>query len=638
MCGIAGFVGAASGNPQNTLEEMLNTISYRGPDDSGFWVHENYDQEGAALGHVRLSIIDLSARAHQPYVFGDGLGVLSYNGEVYNYRAIREELGAEGVNFVSESDTEIVLNALHTWGPDIAIRKLNGMFALAYYDLRDNTLWLARDRLGIKPLYIAKNGNLTVFASEVKALMAHPEIACRPDAHSIVTLILHERFEGEETPYENIRSLEPGQIVKIQSGVQTLTTYFDVVQNVDPKRILMNQKTAFTDQVENLKELLEESVRIHLISDAPVATMCSGGLDSSLVSCFAKEIKPDLVSYVADIEGMNGEEVRRASIVCAARDIELRKVAVNSETFMELLPIAIQANDQALFFPQDVAELAVARQLQEDGFKVVLTGHGADELFGGYGRYGRAYEKWRRRRIHARFFPDNAIFRILGKLHPLLKPVNLDQLAKDPFAPIGGWSGRIADQKTLLVDGARRHLRQVRMFEHLKALPYHEERAFLTSSLDDIFIHLKECLGTTDKMMMHYSIEARVPFLENRLIDFSLNLPVSAKYHSGESKYIVKKLAERMLPNELIRLKKIGFDLPASMWAGMEKILENGVLAEQLKWRRKDQNEIFALFERNRIFQFRLLSIELWLRMRFRGESAQSLTETLRAFRQHTST
>jgi len=628
MCGIAGFIGPEGSDSQVILEDMLSAIAYRGPDDSGTWVQDN-----VAIGHLRLSIIDLSSRAHQPYVSDDGRGVLSYNGEIYNYPELREELEGEGVEFISQSDTEVMLNALHHWGPERAVSKFNGMFAFAYYDLRSKTLWLARDRLGIKPLYVYRSGDLTAFASEPKALFAHPDIGCAADPHSLITLVVHDRFEGEETPYMNVRSIEQGQLVKIRSGLEVTTSYFSVIQNIDPQRILGGKKVAFADQVDELGRLLRESVRMHLISDAPVATMCSGGLDSSLVSCFAKEIKPDVVSYVADIEGMNGEEARRASLVCTAHDIELRTVEVNAETFLRLLPIAIQTNDQPLYFPQDVAELAVAERMHEDGFKVVLTGHGADELFGGYGRYGREFNKWRRRRMHSKLVPDNPLFKLLGKLHPLLKPINLAQLAADPFAPATGWSSRISDQKSLLIDGARRHIRQVRLFEKLESLPRYEDRAFITASLDDLYIHLKECLTTTDKMTMRYSIESRVPFLENAVIDFALHLPVRAKFHNGETKCVVKALADKILPAELIRLEKIGFDLPASMWFGTETLLKDGVLAEQLKWNKKNQAEMFALFQRNRIFQFRLLSMELWLRMRFHRESAESLTTLLGSLR-----
>lgn len=219
MCGLAGFLrhdGAAA--DAASVAGMLDRQRHRGPDDRGLWSHGPM-----ALGLDRLSILDLSASGHQPFVMPDGTSALSYNGEVYNWRALRTELEREGVSFRSNTDTEVVLHALDRWGPEIAIPRLNGMFALAWFDVTTETLWLARDRVGIKPLYWAATADALVFASEAKALFAHPSVACRPDVHALVTNLYLDRLSGDWTAFEGVRHLEPGTLMRCSGGTRAST-------------------------------------------------------------------------------------------------------------------------------------------------------------------------------------------------------------------------------------------------------------------------------------------------------------------------------------------------------------------------------------------------------------------------------
>ena len=410
MCGIAGFLNHEQAADISLLDKMLDSIKHRGPDDRGTWTHGP-----VGLGHVRLSILDLSERGHQPSITDDRQGVIIYNGEVYNFRELRSQLEIAGFRFKSNSDTEVVLYALHHWGPEEAIRKFNGMFAFAYYDLRDKTLWLGRDRFGIKPLYFTRTGYSIVFGSEIKALLAHTDVQARPDMHAIITQIIYERLDGTWTAFENIQSLLPGTILKIKDKEQVIT-YFDVLRDIEPHRILDGQSTNFATALQQFEKYFDASIQQHLISDAPLATLCSGGLDSSLVSAVAKDHKHDIVAYVADIEGMHGEEVKRAKTVCEYLDITLRPVPVTLDIYYRLWPQAILANDQPNYFAQNTAAMAVAEVMKHDGFKAVLTGHGADELFGGYTWFADVYKMWRRRRLHAKWIRNNPLFRLLGKL------------------------------------------------------------------------------------------------------------------------------------------------------------------------------------------------------------------------------
>ncbi|MCL4747983.1 MAG: asparagine synthase C-terminal domain-containing protein, partial [Burkholderiaceae bacterium] len=354
--------------------------------------------------------------------------------------------------------------------------------------------------------------------------------------------------------------------------------------------------------------------------------MCSGGLDSSLVTAFARDTKPDLVSYVADIDGARGEELRRAQAVCSALSVELRPVKVDTGAYFGLLPRAILANDQPPFFPQSIAGLLVARALRDDGFKVMLTGDGADELFGGYSWHADEYRTWRRRRLHARWIRDNPLTRMLGRFSSLLQPLDLERLSHNPFAPV---FDRHDSVNVALIDGARRRTREARLFRKLDALPLHEDRAYLARGFEDIYVHMREYLGSMDRMAMFSSVEGRVPFLENELIDFGLHLPPGAKFHRGVTKRLIKGLAEKRLPREIVHLPKIGFSVHWDMWKGTTGVLREGRLAELLKWRRDDQEDIVRLLAQRPYYQFALVSTELWLRMRFGGESPDDLSDKL---------
>lgn len=624
MCGIVGYVRRNGAVEISVLESMLDRIAHRGPDDRGTWA-----QGPVGLGHARLSILDLSNLGHQPMVTADGQGIIAYNGEVYNFQALRHRLEGSGIRFRSHTDTEVVLYALHHWGPEQCVAQFNGMFAFAYYDRRDQTLWLGRDRLGIKPLYVARTGTGLVFSSEIKAILRHPEVVSRPDIHALVTQIVYERLDGTWTPFEKIESLLPGTLLKINGNDQTIN-YFDVLRDLQPQRILDGANEDFSMQLRCFEERLDASVRMHLLSDAPLATLCSGGLDSGLITAQAKDHKPDIVAYVADIEGVQKSEVARAQSVCRHLDVELRPVTVNLENYYRLWPQAVYANDQPNNFAQNIAEMAVAETIQKDGFKVVLAGHGADELFGGYQWYVIAHKMWRRRRLHTKWIHDNRFFRFLGRFHPRLAPIDLNALAESPFTPIAllgdqGLTGR----QTCAMDGAKRHLRNAALFRKLQTLPLHEERAFLARSFADIYVHLGETLRSSDRMAMWHSVEARVPYLENELIDFGLHLPCRAKYHSGNTKRLITALAMKRLPHNVVRLPKIGFMVSGYMWQGMADFLKNGMVAELLKWARADQPEILRLIQTQPYFVFRLLCTEIWARIYFGGESQEQLSDAL---------
>jgi asparagine synthase (glutamine-hydrolysing) len=625
MCGVAGVFERHGDASPAIVERMLDRLTHRGPDDRGVWA-----QKRVALGETRLSILDLSPLGHQPMVTPDGKGVLTYNGEVYNYPDLQRELEKEGVVFKSRCDTEVVLHALHRWGPERAVPRFNGMFAFAYHDLRDGSVWLARDRLGIKPLCLARTPSGIVFASEIKALFADDRVLCRPDIQNFITLVIDERLDGDLTPFENVESIVAGTMLRFASdGTERKIVYFDILREIDPQRIIENEKIDFREQAKTFEALLDSSVHKHLVSDAPVAALCSGGLDSGLVTALSKRHRPDVVAYMADIANMEGEELARARRVAEHVGVELRAVPVNEETYFRLWPRAVYAQDQPIYFAQHIAAMAVAERMRADGFKVALSGDGADELFGGYEWQVDTFKLWRRRRLRAEALGRVKALQKLGRFHRWFRPIDLDELARRPFATTSDRVQANLAMRGTVALSARRELRDAALFQKLSPLPLHEDRAFLGRAFADMYLHLGESLRSKDRMFMGFSIESRVPFLETALIDFAMHLPRRVKYDAGRTKWLVHDLAKRRLPKDVVDLRKIGFWVRDSMWRGADEFLKGGALAEVLEWRKDEIAPLVEHLGSYRRLLFRMMCAEMWARMFFRGESPDRVTEDL---------
>ncbi|PIQ84100.1 MAG: asparagine synthase (glutamine-hydrolyzing) [Candidatus Omnitrophica bacterium CG11_big_fil_rev_8_21_14_0_20_63_9] len=626
MCGIVGYWNrdgrAAS---EGTMRRMLERIRYRGPDDQGTWA-----KGSGGLGHCRLSILDLSPRGHQPFVTADGQGVLTYNGEVYNFPELRKELEAEGVTFLSTTDTEVVLYALHRWGPEKAVPRFNGMFALGYYDRRSDTLWLARDRVGIKPLYLARYGQNIAFASEIKALLAHPDIPVRPDVHSLASYITYQRFEGAWTPFEDIEDVCAGSIVKITRKSIEPSVYFDVVRDVDIDRLLEISYRDPQQLTAEFESAFADSVRSHLVSDAPLAAMCSGGIDSSLTTALAKEFQPDVVAYVANLPGVKVSEGAKAQLVGRHLGIRVRQIDVEQDDLLRLWPTAIWHGDQPNCHANDMPYIRVVQACHRDGIKVVITGEGSDELFGGYSWQVKAYELWRKRRLHSRLVPNHPVFHAAGRLHPQFAPLDLPRLARDPFFRREqlDYSQDLLRQ-ACVTDGGRRLLRHEELFRKLSRVEPVEDRAFLARAFEDWYGNLQAILHRNDRISMAASVEARVPFLENRMMDLGMHFSRRMKYHEGKTKWVVKAIGDKKLPSEIVHAKKIHFAVPMATWRHGALLLRGGVSAELFKWGAEETEAILARALKTETVIQNLVAVELWGRMFLRGESAETLGETL---------
>lgn len=609
MCGIVGIWkrGSRTIDLEN-IERMLSTIVHRGPDGAGTW-----QDDRVAFGHRRLSILDTSERASQPMLTGDGQGVLVYNGETYNYETLRRELEAEGHLFKSTGDTEVVLMALHHWGPETAIPRLNGMFALAYFDRRDDTLWLARDRLGIKTLVTAETGDGLLFASEVKALLAYPAMRRQVDRVALTKWMVSPKRHPHRTLFEGVSSLDAGSWWKISAAGIDKHHYFHVVDELDVERILKAGSDDFGALVDEFEQRLRTSVTLHLASDVPLATMCSGGVDSSLITAYCKDDSPDLVAYVADIDFAESE-AGQAERVGAHLGVPVRRVPVNRQDYLRLCADCVWHSDGPLTHLSDAALLAVTRTCQADGIKVLLTGEGSDELFGGYREH---LTIWRKLRILEGFAP--LLPTIRRKLRRYRRGLNLFE-----SHPQG-----LQDRRLMLaIDSEEDFVRQ-QIIERLAPVEPLSDRAFLACGLADLCGYLTTLLHRHDRLGMAASIEMRVPFVESRMIDYAMHLPRHGKLHRQQGKRVVKSAAVRRLPTDVVYAKKKGFPTPRHFLRGTGRLLAGGRLADEMGWSRQATDNVIELIESDADLSYAMVGLELWLRLFFDGESSDELGERL---------
>lgn len=546
----------------------------------------------------------------------DRRGVLTYNGEIYNYPELRQDLEKEGISFVGTSDTEVLLAALHSWGPERTIPLLNGMFAFAYLDLRCGALWLARDRLGIKPLYVAETGQDLLFASEVKAILAHPGVATRVDEAALSRAFLVRR-RSHDTLFAGISGMPSGSWWKVTVDGIAKHRYFDIETALDRTRLTDNHRSINLGHVtDTLRSSLQESVRIHLASDAPIAAMCSGGVDSSLIAAYAGDDRPGLVGYVAEAPVGRGEAAQ-ASRVGRHIDVPIREVAVPREDYLRLWPVCIRHLDAPTHHHSEPALLAVARACRADGIKVLLTGEGADELFGGYAWHSAAHRYWRGKAWLS------AVMHFLGKRSPSRQrgfPLQRPSISSRLH--------RCRSRMALAADAEREFLPR-RLFESLSGIGSLSDRALAVSGLADLVEHLSWVLHRHDHMSMAASVEMRVPFLENRLIDFGMHLPRSAKLRRGQGKWALKTVALDRLPRDVVFARKKGFPIPHAYTHGTERLLLGGLLADQLQWSKATTEFIVDDLRHDTDLLFLMVGMELWLRHVVGHETSDALGETL---------
>jgi asparagine synthase (glutamine-hydrolysing) len=573
MCGIAGYLqlGVQTSVAVNTLDVMGKLLEHRGPDGKGTWIHDN---SKVGFTHRRLSIIDLSPAAAQP-MLSPGGNALTYNGEIYNFEELRSTLQNDGLTFSSHSDTETILGLYQKMGVE-AIAQLRGMFAFALWDERKARLVLARDRFGIKPLYYTVQGGVLYFASEQKALLPFlPSIRTNPAA--LAEYLTFQYTISEATMFEGIEQLMPGHYMTVQSGAINITKYWDVNYEVD------YSWTAETAE-ERLRELLADSIDVHLRSDVEVGAYLSGGVDSSLMAILAagksefggKGFHGRFTDYPGYDESTFAHE---ASLAFGG---DLRVLDITANDFRDNIRSVIWHLDQPTAgpgsFPQYMISALAAKEV-----KVVLGGQGGDEIFGGYARYLIAYfEQCIKAAIDGTYKDGNYVVTIesiipnLGILREY-KPLMREFWKEGLFGPLDERFFRLVDRSTdmkseVLWQDLDLNTVKESFFKIFNSRANVRKEAYFDSMTHFEFkTLLPALLQVEDRMSMAHGLESRVPLLDHPLVEFAASVPADLKFEGGHLKHLLKNGYRKTLPPSILeRRDKMGFPVPLKEWFGNE--------------------------------------------------------------------
>lgn len=584
MCRIAGFVDFnyhGDYELKETLVAMRDTMTYGGPDDAGLYIEK---ENGLALGHRRLSILDLSTLGHQPMANDDGRLLITYNGEVYNFKDIRRELEGDGYRFRSNSDTEVVLKAYERWGMD-AIHRFRGMWAFAIWDKRVQKLILCRDRVGVKPLYWYYANGLFLFASELKAFHKHPRFQKEVDPRSLSLYLQYGYITSPYSIFKNTYKLEPGHYLEIdQKGKIEKVCYWNI-KDYYPRGLEDKDKWENRTEEEiadELEGILTESFKLRMVSDVPVGVFLSGGIDSSLVTTILqKQSAKPLKTFTIGFHEREFNEAPWAKKVSAHLGTDHTELYCTPKDAFEIIPKLPELFDEPFGDSSAIPAYLLSR-LAKQQVKVVLSADGGDELFCGYLRY-RIFDK-SFRKLDA--MPPAAKGLLLG----LLNRISPDQVArlyertKDFLPGASNIRGKYTKLRRVLKDGNlfEKYLNLLSVFRDQDfgqlRLPRPYALDFETDFsrlLDDITLLMAmdfrtylpdDLLTKLDRATMSVALEGREPFLDHQLLEYAAMLPNSFKYRNGKSKYILRKILYRHVPANLIDRPKQGFGVPVFSW------------------------------------------------------------------------
>ena len=621
MCAIAGLICLKGQcdveDHARIVRRMCDIQNHRGPDDSGV----------NSLGHVclgsnRLSIIDLSQAGHMPMADADGNLWIVYNGETYNFQMLREELIHCGHQFRSKTDTEVVLHAFQQWGAGSFVR-FAGMFAFAIYDRRSDMVTLVRDRFGKKPLYYTCNDKHTLFASELKVLLQVTDnIKLNRQRLMEWSLYRNVDFGSPNTLVENIFSLPAGHFLTIHEGrMDAPQRYYSVESEVDAATYTGLDQRPRKEVVSEIESLVLTAVQERLVSDVPVGVLCSGGVDSSLITALCTRYRKDVAAFHVSVAGHpEMDESRYAKQVTAMLGIDLFTCQLGRENFCRNLPRAVYHSDLPLTHPNSVAYLLVSELARKHGTIVLMSGEAADELFGGYMHRYRRY----RQLLQGR--------RLLGYLPAKMRQIiNLAGHACNGVqaTELPGYGSGLA-QTISMLDGFARDELRLRCAEAYRFVANDGERAVLGAMLADLTNFLSPLLRRLDRMSMAASVECRVPFLDHRLVKQAVNLPLSYRLNGSTDKWIVKEIAGHYLPRDLVHRKKVGFPLPLHDYLAplaREEFFRDGFCLEFLQLQRKGLNAAIATWKHDVEGFFTLLTLEIWGRLFFLRQPLEEVTE-----------
>lgn len=565
MCAITGkhYIRRGKEVDARTVQSMTDVMSYRGPNDRGF-----YHGRGVALGHRRLSILDLSAAGHQPMCNEDETVWVVFNGEIYNYKALREVLESKGHRFRSHCDTEVIVHAYEEYGVD-CVKHFDGMFAFGIWDERRDRLMLARDNFGIKPLYYYANSEFISFASEIKGILADEEVPKRVDTQALSNFLTLHYVPAPRTMFEGIQKLHPGHILVAENGKISVHQFWEL-QKQDLTRLTES------DAAELLYSQLKSSVALRMQSDVPLGTLLSGGLDSTAVLGLMTEIQgPGIPSFSVGYssDGQDGfSEFNYSRMAAKHFQSDYHEAIVTPELFMDFLPKAVWHQDEPIGEPASVPLYYVCKKAKEQGITVLLSGEGSDELLGGYNRHlgetmSSRYQMLPKPMHKAAEWLLSAMPRV-----PVLRKGHRAMAMPDFWQRYKSWHTVFSnDMKHQLVESGRS---QAETFSDV--FHQYSPSELKMSNFDKLlWLDIKtwlpdDLLMKKDRMGMATSLEARVPFLDQQFAETAFSLSADLKVRGLSGKHVFKKSMERLLPKEIIYRKKAGFPTPISKWIAQD--------------------------------------------------------------------
>jgi asparagine synthase (glutamine-hydrolysing) len=592
MCGIAG-VFQVTGGPEPAradVARMVTALAHRGPDGSGLRVVSETTPV-VALGHTRLAILDLSQAGSQPMSDADGTLHITYNGEIYNFAEVRAALGPDG--WRSHSDTEVILRAYARWGAD-CLHRLRGMFAVAIWDSRRQELFLARDHLGIKPLYYCRAADGSVaFASEVRALLASGRVPRRLDADGLLGYLTYQSAPGAGTLIQDVRMLPPGTWMRVASdGNVTRHRYWDLFD----APVSVDEPATSRARV---ADLLHQSAALHMVSDVPVAVFLSGGIDSSAIVALVRDIGEKPRTFSVGFAEQEFDETQFAEVIAQRFDTEHTPIRLSETQLLQQLPEALEAMDQPT--GDGINTFVVARAVRAAGIKVALSGLGGDELFGGYPSFGRLAS----RRLRAWLRLPKSVRQLVGRS---LQTAGGSSIAALKTASLAASDGDLASLyaplRQVLLPDQRTAVLEPAWAEQSKAWadPYvpmlraafsngHREEVLGCVSYAEARTYMHDVLlRDTDQLAMAHALEVRVPLLDHVLAEYVVSLPDTHKRPDGTPKRLLVESLDDRLPTAVTRRRKQGFTLPLATWMRGEL---KGFCEERLGPRRLGGRGIF---------------------------------------------
>jgi asparagine synthase (glutamine-hydrolysing) len=584
MCGIIGFLGDDNTSIEHTANEMTHTLHHRGPDDHGIWCDL---KSQIALGHARLSILDLTSAGHQPMISKSGRYILAFNGEIYNHLSLRKELESNTVvSWRGHSDTETLLEAIEQWGFEKTLKKMVGMFAISLWDTKEQNLYLARDRMGEKPLYYGFQNKTFMFASELKALKKHPSFQSKINRDAIALQLQHGYIPDPYSIYEGIQKLHPGHFITLNAKTNEISdsSYWSLSETVENAKDNPFQGN-ISEMIFEVERVLKEAVRSQMIADVPLGAFLSGGIDSSLVTALMQsESNTPTKTFTIGFNEKGYNEAEFAKTVAKHLKTDHTELYVTERDALNVIPLLPSLYDEPFSDSSQIPTFLVS-QMTKQHVTVALSGDGADELFGGYNRYFWANTIWNRigflphgmrkniadllvfsspntlnRQFEtlSHFLPKKFRYKNFGdKLHKLADILAISSKENIYMSLISHWNS----SENVVINSNESNVVHDKLInknnlDFISQMMYADAVSYLPGDI----------LTKVDRAGMGVSLETRMPFLDHRVIETAWRLPMNMKIQAGQGKWILRQILYKYVPKEMIDRPKMGFGAPIDSW------------------------------------------------------------------------